>query len=331
MTTQHGDRRAKWWVRGVLCLGNLHRRVLGVWFGVIGPRAAYAITGLLARVLYRLLTPFRRLSEGQCAAALAGVIPRSAITRVSERSFVHRVWDLTDLLLADRLLHPGTYARYGGRVPEPHLGRMLALQSRKQPVILLSGYYGPFDLLPVFLGMNGIRAAAVYRRHGNAAFDAYRRRIRARGGCELVEVEGGLDRLAAVLQAGGSIAIIADHYAHQRGMDATFLGLPTRVMRSVGLLAWRYEADVVVAGIRRLAPFQFRILVEDVIDHTDWQEEEDTVAYITHRYLRGLERIIVVDPTQYHWAHARWGEETAVKALQERESALIATSRPGDR
>ena len=303
-------------MRGVLGLSNVYRRLLGVGFGILGPRAAYLITELLARLLYRLLTPLRRLSEVQCAAALAGVNPEVDVTHVAERAFVHRIWDLTDLLLADRLLHRGTYARHGGGIPEPHLGRMLALQGRGQPAILLSGYYGPFDLLPVFLGFNGVRAAAVYRRHENAAFDAYRRQIRARGGCELVEVEGGLDRLAAVLQAGGSIAIIADHYADRRGMDATFLGLPTRVMRSVGLLAWRYDADVVVAGIRRVGPFRFSILVEDVIDHTDWQGEDDAVAYVTHRYLRGLERIILADPTQYHWAHTRWGAEAAARALK---------------
>ncbi|HOW72572.1 MAG TPA: lysophospholipid acyltransferase family protein [Phycisphaerae bacterium] len=316
MPVNHGDSGAKWWVRAVLWLNDLHRRMLGVWFSILGPRVAYAVTGLLARLLYRLLTPLRQLSEAQCAAALAGLIPASAVTRVAERAFVHRVWDLTDLVLADRLLHAGTYERYGGLVPEPHLARMLALQRRGQPVILLSSYYGPFDLLPVFLGFNGIRAAAVYRRHANAAFDAYRRRIRARGGCELVEVERGADRLAAALQAGGSIALVADHYADRRGMEATFLGLPTRVMRSVGLFAWRYEADVVVAGIRRLGTFQFEIIVEDVIDHTDWRDEEDSVAYITNRYLRGLERIIVRDPTQYLWAHTRWGHEAALRALR---------------
>lgn len=313
---ENADGRSTWWVQAVLRLGNLHRRLLGVWFGILGPRVAYTVSGLLAQLLYWLLTPLRRLSEAQCAAALAGVIPEDAVTRVAKRAFVHRVWNLTDLLLADRLLHAGTFARYGGRVPEPFLGQMLAAQVRGQPAILLSGYYGPFDLLPIFLGFNGIRAAAVYRRHENTAFDAYRRRIRARGNCELVEVERSVDRLAATLQAGGSIAIIADHHADRRGMEATFLGLPARVMRSVGLLAWRYEADVVVAGIQRLGPFQFRIIVEDVIDHTDWRNEPDAVAYVTHRYLRALERIIVSDPTQYLWAHRRWGRDAAVRALQ---------------
>lgn len=75
---------------GVLGLSNVYRPVLGVGFGILGSRATYAITGLQARVLYRLLTPLRWLSEAQCVAALAGVSPEADVTRVAERAFVHR-------------------------------------------------------------------------------------------------------------------------------------------------------------------------------------------------------------------------------------------------
>jgi lauroyl/myristoyl acyltransferase len=86
------------------------------------------------------------------------------------------------------------------------------------------------------------------------------------------------------------------------------------VSPSVGLLAWRYEADVIVAGIRRMnLQFQFAIEVSDVIKHHEWAAEPDPVAYITSRYLRALEVLVRRDPTQYLWGYARWGEELAEK------------------
>jgi lauroyl/myristoyl acyltransferase len=302
----------RYWVRAVLAVGNFHRRMLAVYFVLLGPRGAYAVTGTLARWLYRLLTPFRATSEAQCRAALGTRLRPEDIPRVAEQAFVHRVWNLTDLSLAERLLHPGTYARYGGRVPEPHLSEMLDAQRRGQAAILVSAYYGPFDLLPVFLGYNGIRAAVLYLPHANAAFDAHRQRVRARSGCELVPVERALARLPAVLQAGGSVALVADHPAEKRGLAVTFLGLSATVTRTVGLLAWRYDADVVVAGIRRLRnAFRFEIEVNDVIKHWVWASQADPIAYITDRYLRGLERLILRDPTQYLWGYTRWGEPFA--------------------
>jgi lauroyl/myristoyl acyltransferase len=298
----------RYWVRAVLAVGNLHRRMLGFYFVLLGPRGAYTVTAMLAQWLYRLLTAFRVQSEAQCRAVLGTRLRAEDIPRVAEQAFVHRVWNLTDLFLAERLLHPGTYARYGGCVPEPHLSDMLDAQRRGQAALLVSAYYGPFDLLPLFLGYNGIRSAVLYMPHANAAFDAYRRRVRARSGCELVPVERALERLPAVLQAGGSVALVADHPAEKRGLPVTFLGLPATITRTVGLLAWRYDADVVVAGIRRLHnSFRFEIEVNDVIKRAAWAGQPDPIAYITDRYLRGLERLILRDPTQYLWGYPRWG------------------------
>ena len=291
--------------------------MLAVYFAVIGPRAAHALTAFLARWLYRLLTPVRVLSEAQCRAALGLRIAPEDVPRVAEQAFVQRVWNLTDLLLAERLLHPRTYQRYGGRVPEPHLGNMLDAQRRGQPAILVSAYYGPFDLLPVFLGYQGIRVGVVYLPHANAAFDEYRRRVRGRSGCELIPVERAVERLPQIMEAGGSVAIVADHHAERRGLPATFLGLPTQVARSVGLLAWRYDADVVVAGIRRVREaFRFEIEVVEVFKAVQWTGRAEPVQYITTRYLRALERLVLRDPTQYLWGYARWGEELARRLIE---------------
>lgn len=286
--------------------------MLGVYFAILGPSVAYTVSGCLGRWLYRLLTPVRQRSEAQCRAALGGHIAAENVPRVAEQAFVHRIWNLADLWLAQRFLHPGTYQRYGGCIPEPHLHDLLDAQRRGQPAILVSAYYGPFDLLPIFLGYNGVCAGVVYQPHANADFDAQRRRIRARSGCEMIPVEQAVERLPRILRHGGTIAIVADHHAERRGLPATFLGLPTRAVRSVGLLAWRYDADIVVAGIRRLnSAFRFEIEVIDVVKSPAWAGQPDPVAYITQRYLRGLEKLVLRDPTQYLWGYARWGEELA--------------------
>ena len=306
----------------ILWLANFHRRLLAFYCAIMGPRRAYAITGRLARYLYRLLTPVRARSEAQCRAALGARVPPAAVPALAEQSFVHRVWNLTDLWLAERLLHPGTHERYGGRIPEPYRSDLLSAQQRGQPVILVSAYYGPFDLLPIFLGYNGVRAGVVYQSHANPDFDVQRRHIRARSGCELVSVDEALVRLPALLAAGGTIAIVADHHAQRRGLPVTFLGLPTRAVRSVGLLAWRYDADVVVAGIRRVREsFRFSIDVVDVFKQPSWRSAADPVRYITERYLRGLETLVLRDPSQYLWGYARWGEETAQRLTDEAATA----------
>lgn len=302
-------------------LANLHRRMLGVYFAVLGPGPSYAVTRVLARALYRLMLPIRVISEAQCRAGLAGHASAAEAIRIAEESFIGRMLCITDLLLADRLLHRGTYRRYGGAIPEPYLTRMLDAQRRGQPAILLTAYYGPFDLLPILLGLNGIRAVCIYKTHVNKPFDWLRTRIRARGGCELVPIEHAATRVPAVLAAGGSVALVADHPAERRGVPVTFLGLPATAQKTVGLLAQQYAADIVVAGIRRRGPFQFEIEVQDIIKPDAWRSEPDPLRTITRRYIAGLERLILKDPSQYLWAQARWGERMAQRLAQAGASA----------
>jgi len=279
---------------------------------MIGPKYAYRISGWGAKVIYFLLDPLRVRSEAQCRAALQGKIPEGEITRIAAQSFVNRARNLTDLMLASRLLNPRTYERYGGRIPEPYLGELFEDQRRHQPTILLTAYYGSFDLLPIFLGYNGIRATAVYLPHENKGFDTFRRKVRGRSGCELVPVNHAAARLGQVLSEGGTVALLADHHIEDRGMAVKFLGLDTKVSRSVGLLAWRYEANVVVAVLRRLdESFRFEWVVADIVYHRESAAHADPVEFVTHRYIRAFEQLILDDPTQYLWAYARWGEDHA--------------------
>lgn len=93
-------------------------------------------------------------------------------------------------------------------------------------------------------------------------------------------------------------------------------------LRSVGLLAHHYRGTVAVAGIRRVAQtFRFQIIVSAIIQPSDWASAEDPVAYITAQYLAALESIVLSDPTQYLWSHARWGEETARRLAETPEPA----------
>lgn len=301
--------------RLMVSMSDAYRRLFGAIVGMVGPRIAYAFQARLASIFYELFEPLRVRSEVQCRAALGTLFTEQQIGLIAKKAFVHRAWNLVDLALADRLVRRSTYPRYGGCIQEDYLSFLQDAQSRRQPVILVTAYYGPFDLLPLFLGYNGIHASVVYKPHDNAAYDRYRTAIRGRSGCELVPVAQAATRLPQVLDGGGTIAILADHHATRRGVPATFLNLATTVSKSVGLLAARTGAMVVVAGIRRKkAPFQFELIMSDFFGPDDWAKESDAVAYITRRYLASIEKIIMGDPSQYLWAQSRWGADLGREA-----------------
>lgn len=314
--------KARWLIRGLDYAANVHRLGLAVIFAVIGPRAAYAITRNLATLLYRLLPPLQWRSEGQCSAALERTGLASAqIRRIAAEAFVQRVLNNTDLLLAPRWLGPRTFRRFGGILPGDKLNLLLDAQQRRHPLIFVSAYCGPFDLLPLLLGYNGIRAAVIYRPHANPHFDAYRAGVRGRGGFELIPTEQVISRIPEILERGGAVSVLGDIYDEKRGIPVQFLGLPTRVSKLVGLLAGRYGAHIVVAGLRRVrGRFEFEFHLVDIIEGEKWMAEDgERIAAITQRYMTGLEQLVLANPEQYLWMHAAWGEETAQRLTREAE------------
>jgi len=293
--------------RLVVGAGNVYRRMLAFVAHVAGPRVTYAYYSTLAGWMYRLLDPLRARCEAQCRAALGERLSEAEIVQIARASFIHRALNLADLLLAERRMRASTFAQRGGQIPEPFRGQLLDAQAQRKPVILVTAYYGPFDLLPLLLGYNGIPAAIVYKPHRNTAFDAYRLRLRTRSGCEAVPVDRAVNRLPEVLAEGGAVAILSDHHV-QRGVAASFMGMPTVVSRAVGLLAVQHDAVVAVAAIRRTGkPFSFEIVVEDLFESEVWRDAGDPVVEVTERYVGALERIVRADPAQYLWAHSRWG------------------------
>lgn len=291
----------------VLWLADRYRDALAFAFAIIGPGPAYAFTRAIARLLYHLLPPIRAQSEFQIAAAARASGRVLNVPRVAEHAFVHRILDVTDVLLADRWLRPARLAALGDPLRPADRDALLAAQRRGQPVILVTAYYGPFDLLPLFLGYGGVRASILYRPHANPGFDRLRRRIRASAGCELVPVRDALQCLPRVLEQGGTIGVVADHHSERRGVETHFLGLPTRVPPTVGVLAARHSAEIVVAVMRRTGVYRFAIDVAEAIKPEAWAAEADPVAWITRQYVRALETLVWRGPSQYHWARARWG------------------------
>lgn len=296
-------------IRLLLWLGHVHRRLLPLYLALIGPSAAYRVTDFVASLIISLLPEIRSRLDRNAAAVSADVSAARTGKSFAVAAYRQQLRNLTDLFLAERLLHVGTLDRCGGRIPADQLQRLLTAQARAEPVILVTAYFGPFDLLPLLLGLNGVRAAALYKPHGNPYFDAQRQRLRQRSGTEFVTVDDAVHRLPAVLESGGTIAVLADHHDSRRGIEVRFLGRSTRMSSAIGILARRYQADVVVAGLRRVGPFRFQFVFGKVIRPETWAglEYDDSVRSITRGFVAGLEKIVRTDPTQYLWVRPRWG------------------------
>lgn len=293
--------------RLIVRAADLYRAALFRVVNFAGPRFGYAFSTPLARGLYRALVPLRDQTEAHLRQARGWLGGDVDVQRMARDAFLHRVRNFVDLMLAPGRLVPERLNRFGGLLDAKLRADLLAGQKRRQAVLLVTAYYGPFDLLPVLLGAQGLKTAVVYRPHASPAFDRLRQRVRELAGCEMIPIDDALIRVPQILDAGGTVGLVADHPAGSRGFDTTFLGIPTRVPPTVGLLAARHRADVVVAGVRRIERrFRFEIVVTDVMKAAEFHDDPDAVRKITLRTHHGLETLVRGDPEQYNWVQERW-------------------------
>ncbi|NLX14086.1 MAG: hypothetical protein GXY44_10590, partial [Phycisphaerales bacterium] len=88
--------------RMIVRLGDIYRQMLAAFLCALGPRAAYAWMAMMARALYRLAEPLRRHCKAQCQTALGSMATPDMIADLAARAFIHRAWNLADLMLAKR-------------------------------------------------------------------------------------------------------------------------------------------------------------------------------------------------------------------------------------
>ncbi|MEC9372370.1 MAG: lysophospholipid acyltransferase family protein, partial [Planctomycetota bacterium] len=187
----------------------------------------------------------------------------------------------------------------------------LAILSRHEPCILVTGHCGNWELQGAALGALGFRLHAVYRPLDVRSLDRWVQDSRARHGIYLVDKAGATTRLPELLAAGETIAFIADQNGGRKGMFVPFFDRLASAYKSIALLAMRFNAPIICGHTHRLGDlrspkFQYRLDCIDIIRPDEWTGQPDPQFYITARYRRAIETMVRRAPMQYLWMHRYW-------------------------
>ncbi len=182
-----------------------------------------------------------------------------------------------------------------------------------QPTLLLTGHCGNWETLGYTMALLGFRMHVLYRPLDLRPADAWLRQTRSRRGLELVDKFGAMNKLPELLEAGESVGVVADQNAGDRGLQVPFFGRLASSYKSIGLMAIKNRAKIIVGSARRLSTnpnesvkLKYRIEIHDRIDPEDWESQPDPLFYITARYRRAIEQSVRNAPEQYLWMHRIW-------------------------
>ncbi len=259
---------------------------------------------LIGRCMYRL----DRRHRNRALHNLARSFPEQSEQwreEMARRSMEHLVMLGVEVLFTTRLLRIDTWRRY---IELDNLrDTVRLLLQRNQPIVMLTGHYGNWEILGYVLATLGFETVSVARPLDNPYINRWLLGVRERQGQRILDKKGAIAEVGDLLENGGTVGFIADQNAGNKGLFVDFFGRKASTYKSIGLLAMQYSAPVVIGYARRLGDrFRFRLAVQDIIYPSDWANQDDPLFYITQRYTAAIEQFVRDDPGQYLWVHRRW-------------------------
>jgi KDO2-lipid IV(A) lauroyltransferase len=267
-------------------------------FRLIGVDAASFVGGLIGRhVLYHL--GWARKAHANLAAAFP------------EKSLAEREAIVTDVCrnvgrTAAEYAHLDKFDMTG-RAPRIAVENLdIAEEMRGKGVLMLSGHFANWEIMPIAAQEFGLEGGIVYRPPNNPYVDRFIARARAvKGFKEQISKHQGTRRIFTLLRGGKAILLLADQKTNE-GIPAPFFGRDAMTTPAPAALALKLKAPVYFASNRRGRGARFTITVHPALQFTPSGDYDRDVRDLTIAINAKLEEMVRAHPEQWLWIHRRW-------------------------
>lgn len=226
------------------------------------------------------------------------------IEQTGIRSFERLLMLAVDVIFIPRLVKKENWEQYSCY---KNVERVKWMMAGKQPMLLVTGHYGNFEIIGYLLGEFGFDIYSIARPFDNRFLNKYLYDVRQRRGQKIIDKKGAAEQMEQIIRQGSTLCFVADQNAGKKGVFVDFFGRKASTYKSIGLLAIQYNLPIGVGVSRRVENrFFFEIEMARLIMPEEWKDKEDPLLWITQEYTRAFEDSIRKDPTQYWWIHDRW-------------------------
>jgi KDO2-lipid IV(A) lauroyltransferase len=212
---------------------------------------------------------------------------------------------LCEIALAQRKIHHTNWRDY---VHIHHAREIVSRMLSDRPLVVVTAHLGNFEMSGYIAGLLGLPTITIARDLDNVYLDRFLRRFRETTGQRIFSSKGTAELAQAVLESGGTLALLGDHHGGPKGCWVDFFGRPASCHKSVALfpLVNRLPLAVLVTTrVDRMLHFDMRcVSVWDPDRSCDAALQ--TVPELTQWYTYWIESAVKQAPDQYWWLHRRW-------------------------
>ncbi len=257
----------------------------------------FRLGGGLGLLAWAVLPHYRRLTRRNLTIAFGHKMSPREIRRTARRHFYQLG---ANILSSPRLARlPEEVVRR--RVEMTGLDGLRATLARGRGVVMAINHIGNWELYAQLLGhIRGTPVGAVFQSQRNKYLNRLIDRDRRRLGLETFDRRDGYVGAAEMINRGGILAILIDQHAGDAGLWTPLFGKLASTSPLAGTLARRTGAPLISVAIHTVGPARWHCVIEPPF------EPEGSVAEITARLNRILEKQIATSPPDWFWVHNRW-------------------------
>src|SRR5262249_6599320 len=140
---------------------------------------------------------------------------------------------MVEMIRGPRILRQRNLDRHFHYADAEVRDRVVATFASKRPVILLSGHLGNWEIYGYALSLFGAEMSAIARPLDNPHLDRFLNSFRGATGQRMIDKKGDLERINALMAAGGNLAMLGDQDAGQKALFVEFFGRPASTFKSI--------------------------------------------------------------------------------------------------
>lgn len=281
-------------------------RVLMSLILALSMRTCRTIAWLLAWLAADVIGLRRKLTDENLAIAFpeASAAERR---RLARQMWEHLLLMACEIAHARRKIHETNWRKF----IDVHRKRDL-MRSFLEPraKVVVTAHFGNFEIGGYITGFWGFPTYTVARPLDNPHLDGLVNRFRESMGQKIIPSQGTAELADSLLATGGTLVLVGDQHAGQKGVWVDFFGRPASCHKALALFTLLNKAPMLVTYVKRSdRPMKFEIGLADYFDPTlPGGDDLAGVTELTQWYNDVLEEEIRRAPEQYWWLHNRWRE-----------------------
>ena len=284
-----------------------------------------------ARLIARMYSRYSRVRRERARAGVARAFP-TLDAKIQGELVDECIGHMLGLFMVAAFAMPRVigHENWQDRVRLGNVGRAMKHLTSDKPCLFVTGHVGNWEMLGYVLALVGFEMTALARPLDNRFINEWLLGVRQNSGLKVITKWGAMEELQTVIESGGKVGFIADQNAGADGLFVPFFSRLASTYKSIPLLALRYQIPIVCGYARRIGgALRYELRVTDIVEPSDWADQEDPILYIGARFNRALEWMIRESPEQYLWVHRRWNSrpkhERLGQPMPERLSKKLET------